>query len=77
MAYAPLEQSIDPIASAVMGRSGARRCHAPRALDPGHRTETVPGGFVTRVVTIEQQLEASLVRERLLSLLAAFFGRSP
>jgi ABC-type antimicrobial peptide transport system permease subunit len=34
----------------------------------------IPGGFVSRVGTIEQRLDASLVRERILSILATFFA---
>ena len=34
----------------------------------------MPGGFVTGIATIEQQVEASLVRERMLALLATFFA---
>lgn len=36
--------------------------------------ETVPGGFVAGIATIEQQVKMSLVRERMLALLAAFFA---
>jgi hypothetical protein len=36
--------------------------------------QTIPGGIVTRIATIEQQVKASLVRERLLSILAPFFA---
>ena len=37
-------------------------------------TETVPGGFVTGIATMEQNVEMSLVRERMLALLATFFA---
>jgi ABC-type antimicrobial peptide transport system permease subunit len=36
--------------------------------------ETVPGGFVSGIATIEQQVNMSLVRERMLALLATFFA---
>jgi ABC-type antimicrobial peptide transport system permease subunit len=36
--------------------------------------ETVPGGFVSDITTIEQQVAMSLVRERMLALLATFFS---
>ena len=36
--------------------------------------EQIPGGFVTRVATIDERIEQSLVSERLLSLLGTFFG---
>jgi predicted permease len=74
MAYLPLEQAIDPITSAVVAVRGPGDV---RRLAPSIRaiaTETVPGGFVTGIETIEQQVEMSLVRERLLALLATFFA---
>jgi predicted lysophospholipase L1 biosynthesis ABC-type transport system permease subunit len=74
MAYLPLEQAIDPItgvAVAVRGPGDVTR------LVPSIRslvTETVPGGFVTGVTTVEQNVEMSLARERMLALLATFFA---
>ena len=74
MAYLPIEQSIDPIttaAVAVRGAGDVMRLLPPVRVAVRH---SVPAGFVTRVATIDQQLEHSLVRERMLSMLAAFFG---
>jgi predicted permease len=74
MVYVPLEQAIDPITSAgvfVRGAGDVTR------LVPSIRTsvaETVPGGFVTGIGTIEQQVKMSLVRERMLAFLATFFA---
>ena len=74
MAYVPLEQAIDPITVvdvAVRGPGDVTR------LAPSIRaivTKTVPGGFVTGIATMEQNVEMSLVRERMLALLAAFFA---
>ena len=74
MAYLPLEQAIDPItnvAVAVRGPGDVTR------LAPSIRTivtETVPGGFVTGIATMEQNVEMSLARERMLALLATFFA---
>ena len=74
MAYLPLEQAIDPITSAVVAVRGpgdvTRLAPSIRAI----ATETVPGGFVTGIATLEQQVEMSLVRERMLALLATFFA---
>jgi predicted permease len=74
MAYIPLEQAIDPITTAVVAVRGpgdvTRLAPAIRAIV----TETVPGGFVTGIATMEQQVEMSLVRERMLALLATFFA---
>ena len=74
MVYVPLEQAIDPITHTVVVVQGPGDV---TRLTPSIRTivsETVPGGFVSGVATIEQQVEASLVRERMLALLATFFA---
>jgi putative ABC transport system permease protein len=74
MAYLPLEQAIDPItnvALAVRGPGDVTRLAASiRAI----AAETVPGGFVSGIATMEQNVEMSLVRERMLALLATFFA---
>ena len=74
MAYLPLEQAIDPITTAVVAVRGpgdvTRLAPSIRAIV----TETVPGGFVTGITTMEQIVEMSLVRERMLALLATFFA---
>jgi predicted permease len=74
MVYVPLEQAIDPITSAVLFVRGAGDV---RRLVPSIRAsvaETVPGGFVAGIATIEQQVTMSLVRERMLAFLATFFA---
>ena len=74
MAYLPVEQSIDPVDGAVVA---VRTQSDPMTLVPSIRAaaaETLPGGFVTAVGTLDQQVQASLVTERMLSLLATFFG---
>jgi predicted permease len=74
MAYLPLEQAIDPITNVVVSVRGASDL---TRLVPSIRAsvaETVPGGFVTDIATIEQQVKMSLVRERMLALLATFFA---
>ena len=74
MAYVPLEQAIDPITQSVLVIQSVGDV---TQLTPSLRAivaETVPGGFVSGVATIEQQVEASLVRERMLALLATFFA---
>jgi predicted permease len=74
MAYVPLAQAIDPITAAVVAVRGpgdvTRLAPSIRAV----AAEVVPGGFVTEIATIEQQVEMSLVRERMLALLATFFA---
>ena len=74
MVYVPLDQAIDPITRAVLFVRGAGDV---MQLVPAIRAsvaETVPGGFVAGVATIEQQVEMSLVRERMLAMLATFFA---
>jgi predicted permease len=74
MVYVPLEQAIDPITNAVLFVRGAGDVIR---LVPSIRAsvaETVPGGFVSGIATIEQQVKMSLVRERMLALLATFFA---
>ena len=74
MVYVPLEQAIDPITSAVVAVRGpgdvTRLVPSIRAI----AAETVPGGFVSGIATIGQYVEMSLVRERMLALLATFFA---
>ncbi len=74
MAYLPLEQAIDPITNVAVAVRGpgdvTRLAPSIRAI----ATETVPGGFVTGIATMEQNVEMSLVRERMLALLATFFA---
>jgi predicted permease len=74
MAYVPVEQAIDPITDAVVvarGSGDVTRLAAPiRAIV----SDTVPGGFVSRTSTMQQNVETTLVRERMLALLGTFFG---
>jgi predicted permease len=74
MAYIPLPQAIDPVTDVLVVVRGpgdvTRLVPAIRAVATG----TVPGGFVTAIATIEQKVEMSLVRERMLALLATFFA---
>ena len=74
MAYLPLEQAIDPIATAVVAVRGpgdvTRLAPSIRAI----AAEALPGGLVTEITTFEQVVEMSLVRERMLALLATFFA---
>jgi predicted permease len=74
MAYLPIEQSIDPITNAMLAVRGAGDVTSLVPLIRPVVVETVPGGFVASVATIEQRVAASLVRERLLSMLSAFFA---
>ena len=74
MVYIPLEQAIDPITTVAVAVRGpgdvTRLAPSIRAI----AAETVPGGLVTGFTTMQQQVEMSLVRERMLALLATFFA---
>ena len=74
MVYLPLEQAIDPITNAVRRGARRRRCHTAGPFDPRHRRRDRPGRVRHGIATIEQQVEMSLVRERMLALLATFFA---
>jgi predicted permease len=74
MAYVPVEQSLDPMASILVS---VRSAADVTGIVPQVRqvvAATVPGGFVSEIARIEQRVSASLVRERLLSTLATFFA---
>ena len=74
MAYLPIEQSIDPIGTTVVA---VRAVGDVMSFVPQIRAaagKTLPSGFVSAVGTIEQRVAGSLVRERMLSLLATFFA---
>ena len=74
MVYIPLRQALDPISGIMVV---ARTNSDPVALVPALRhlaTQVIPGGFLTRIGTMNERVDRSLLRERLLSLLATFFG---
>ncbi len=74
MVYIPLEQALDPISNIMLVVHTERD---PTALVPPVRTiaaEMIPGGFITRIGTMEERVSRSLFRERLLSMLATFVG---
>jgi putative ABC transport system permease protein len=74
MAYLPLEQAIDPITDVAVAVRGpgdlTRLVPSIRAI----AAQTLPGGLVSGIMTMEQNVEMSLVRERVLALLATFFA---
>jgi predicted permease len=74
MVYLPIEQSVDPVTDIMAAATGAG--DVTRLVSPIREVvkAVVPGGFVTGIETIDQRIRASLVRERLLSMLATFFG---
>jgi len=74
MVYLPFEQAFDPLSNVMLLVRGDER----RAdLVPMIRTVaavTVPGGFVAVARSMAERVDTSLLRERLLSMLATFFG---
>jgi predicted permease len=74
MAYVPIEQSIDPVTNAVLLVRGGGDVTRFAPLIRPIIADAVPGGFVPAIATVEQRVAASLVRERLLSMLATFFA---
>lgn len=75
MIYLPVTQAIDRVTSLMLTVRGGRGDVAALTASVRKTAETaIPGGFVSRVGTIEQRVDASLVRERLLSILASFFA---
>jgi predicted permease len=74
MVYLPIEQPIYPMTTAAVAVRGSGNI---AGLVPSMRktaAAALPGAFVTRVGTIDERLRQSLLRERLLSMLATFFG---
>jgi predicted permease len=74
MAYVPLEQAIDPITKAAVAVRGPGDVTRLTASIRAIAAETLPAGLVTEVATMEQTVEMSIVRERMLALLATFFA---
>jgi predicted permease len=74
MAYIPIEQAIDPLTNVMALARSDRDSMLLVPLIRSAAREAVPGGFVTRIGLMEERVERSLLRERLLSMLATFFG---
>ena len=74
MAYIPLGQMLDPIRNAVVIARGTGGLPPPAAPVTETITRMMPGGFAPRVEQLPDLVDTSLTRERLLSILATFFG---
>jgi predicted permease len=71
MAYLPIEQALDPVREAlVIARADAAVGESIRQ----EVTRGITGGFSPRVESLGDQAAIALTRERLLSILASFFG---
>jgi predicted permease len=71
MAYLPIEQSVDPVRSALLL---ARATKVDEAQLRDAVAKGITGGFAPRLESLGEMARASLTRERLLSMLASFFG---
>ncbi len=74
MAYVPVSQSIDRLGGVIVA---IRSAIEPSGLVGGVRdvaAQGVPGAFVSNTVTIEQQIDDSMLQERLVARLASVFG---
>ena len=74
MAYLPVAQSVDRLGSVIVG---IRAAIDPAGVLAGVRdaaARSVPGSAVTNVVTLEQQIDDSMLQERLVAMLASVFG---
>ena len=74
MAYIPMEQAFEPNTNAMVLMRADRDAAVLVPLVRSAAREAIPGGFVTRIATMNDRMERSLLRERLLSMLATFFG---
>jgi predicted permease len=74
MVYVPIEQAIDTLSSVVVAVRSQGDSAAIQSAVRRRAQSVVPGGFVSVMGTLRQQVEESLIQERLLSILAALFG---
>lgn len=74
MAYVPVQQAIEPLrgVTVIVRESG----DGSGILTAMRRrvNQIIPGGFMSNILTIQQQVDESLIEERLLSILASLFG---
>lgn len=78
MAYLPMSQGAELLGKGIFNAIVSVRSQGdPGSLSAPLRDEVrraIPGGFVRNVTTLEQQVEGSLLQERLMSMLASAFG---
>jgi predicted permease len=74
MVYVPIEQAIELLSSVVVAVRSQGAAAAIQSAVRRRAQSIVPGGFVSVMGTLRQQVEESLIQERLLSILAALFG---
>jgi predicted permease len=74
MVYVPIEQAIDPLNGVTVAVRTGRDTAGMLNVLRRQMQSTVPGGFITNIVTIGQQVDDSLLEERMVSILASLFG---
>jgi predicted permease len=74
MVYVPIQQAIDPLTGVTIAMRARGDAAGLLPVLRRRMQAVVPGGFITNVSTIQQQVDESLLEERLLSILASLFG---
>jgi ABC-type antimicrobial peptide transport system permease subunit len=74
MVYIPIEQALDPISGVMLSIRAHGSVTQVLAAIRQRLQATVPGGFLSDIVTLQQQAEETLLQERLVSILASAFG---
>jgi predicted permease len=74
MVYVPIQQAIDPLSSVAVAVRFTGDAAAIQSLLRDRARTVLPAGFVGPVMSLRQQIDESLIQERLLSILATLFG---
>jgi macrolide transport system ATP-binding/permease protein len=74
MVYVPIQQPIDRLTSVMVGIRSVGDFTAIHSNLRQRAASALPGGFAGAIVTLRDQIDASLLQERLLSILASIFG---
>ena len=74
MVYVPLQQAFDRLGRVTIAIRARGDAAGILAVLRDRVRKTVPGGFTSGAARLEQQVDESLVEERLLSILANLFG---
>jgi predicted permease len=74
MIYVPISQAIDPLPGITLAIRTRRQTAELLSVVRRRVREIVPGGFLTNIATVQQQVDESLLEDRLVSILASLFG---
>jgi ABC-type antimicrobial peptide transport system permease subunit len=72
--YVPIQQAIDPLSGVLVAVRTRGSAAGILGVLRRRMQDVVPGGFITNVATVQQQVDESLLEERLVSILASLFG---